>query len=120
MEAGRGQEMSEKQFRFQDLEIWQRGAAVSGKLLRLADDLEQRRLTCIRIANQGYYRRTRIFTSFTVKLAMGAHMLQLFRKLIFLSAQQTPVYFNLLFAFTPLLHASFLARQVRPLACETW
>jgi len=36
--------MSEKQFRFQDLEIWQRGAAVSGKLFRLADALEQRRL----------------------------------------------------------------------------
>jgi four helix bundle protein len=36
--------MNEKQFRFQDLEIWQRGAAVSGSLFKLADDLENRRL----------------------------------------------------------------------------
>jgi four helix bundle protein len=36
--------MSENLFRFQDLEIWQRGATVSGPLFRLADQLEQRRL----------------------------------------------------------------------------
>jgi len=35
--------MSEKQFRFQDLEIWQRGAAISGKLFKLADKLDERR-----------------------------------------------------------------------------
>ena len=35
--------MSEKQFRFQDLEIWNRGAAVSG-LFKLAVGLENRRL----------------------------------------------------------------------------
>ena len=39
----RGQ-MSDKQFRFQDLEIWRRGAEVSGKLFQLADELEKRRL----------------------------------------------------------------------------
>lgn len=36
--------MNEKQFRFQELEIWKRGAAVSGKLFQLADELEKRRL----------------------------------------------------------------------------
>lgn len=36
--------MSDKQFRFQDLAIWKRGAEVSGKLFRLADELERRRL----------------------------------------------------------------------------
>ena len=36
--------MSEKQFRFQDLEIWQRGAAISSKLFKLADALERRKL----------------------------------------------------------------------------
>jgi four helix bundle protein len=34
--------MSDKQFRFQDLEILKRGTEISGKLLRLADDLEKR------------------------------------------------------------------------------
>jgi len=34
----------EKQFRFQDLEIWRRGAKISGKLFQLADELEKRRL----------------------------------------------------------------------------
>ena len=43
-ERGKRREMSEKQFRFQDLEIWQRGATVSSRLFRLADALEQRRL----------------------------------------------------------------------------
>lgn len=36
--------MREKQFRFEDLEIWRRGAAVSGSLFKLADDLEKRKL----------------------------------------------------------------------------
>ena len=36
--------MNEKQFRFQDLTIWERGAEVSGPLFKLADGLEQRRL----------------------------------------------------------------------------
>jgi len=36
--------MSDKQFRFQDLEIWRRGAKISGKLFQLADELENRRL----------------------------------------------------------------------------
>ncbi|MFA6543594.1 MAG: four helix bundle protein [Limisphaerales bacterium] len=36
--------MRDKQFRFQDLEIWNRGAAVSGQLFKLADDLETRKL----------------------------------------------------------------------------
>lgn len=36
--------MGDKQFRFQELEIWKRGAAVSGKLFQLADELEKRRL----------------------------------------------------------------------------
>jgi four helix bundle protein len=36
--------MSEKQFRFQELEIWQRGAAVSRQLFRFADTLEERKL----------------------------------------------------------------------------
>lgn len=36
--------MIEKQFRFQDFEIWQRGAAISGNLFKLADILEGRKL----------------------------------------------------------------------------
>src|SRR5438046_1811716 len=36
--------MNEKQFRFQDFEIWKRGAMVSGKLFHLADQLEGRKL----------------------------------------------------------------------------
>ena len=35
---------TEKQFRFQDFEIWKRGADVGSKLFRLADDLEKRHL----------------------------------------------------------------------------
>jgi four helix bundle protein len=35
--------MRGKQFRFQDLAIWKRGAAVSGPLFTLADGLERRR-----------------------------------------------------------------------------
>lgn len=34
--------MSEKQFRFQDFEIWQRAATVSGKLFKLAEKLDER------------------------------------------------------------------------------
>lgn len=36
--------MSEKQFRFQDFEIWQNGAALGSELFRMADELEQRKL----------------------------------------------------------------------------
>lgn len=36
--------MNGTQFRFQNMEIWQRGAAISGPLFRLADGLEQKRL----------------------------------------------------------------------------
>lgn len=36
--------MATKSFRFQDLEIWQRGASISPTLFQLADRLEQRRL----------------------------------------------------------------------------
>ena len=36
--------MTDKQFRFQDLEIWRRGAEISQELFRLADRLEDRRL----------------------------------------------------------------------------
>lgn len=36
--------MGEKQFRFQDLEIWRQGAAISGRLFDLADELDQQRL----------------------------------------------------------------------------
>jgi four helix bundle protein len=35
---------NEKQFRFQDFEIWTRGADIGSKLFRLADDLERRHL----------------------------------------------------------------------------
>jgi four helix bundle protein len=34
----------EKQFRFEDLEVWRRAAAVSTKLFRLASSLEEKRL----------------------------------------------------------------------------
>jgi len=37
-------EESEKQFRFQDFEIWKRGAHVGSKLFRMADELESRHL----------------------------------------------------------------------------
>ena len=36
--------MSETQFRFQELEIWRRGADIGSNLFRLADGLEKRRL----------------------------------------------------------------------------
>lgn len=36
--------MNGKQFRFQDMTIWQRGAAISDSLFRLADGLERLRL----------------------------------------------------------------------------
>lgn len=39
-----GEAAVEKQFRFQDLQIWTRGAALSGRLFKLADDLEKQRL----------------------------------------------------------------------------
>ncbi len=42
--------MSNKQFRFQDLEIWRRAAALSGPLFSLADELESKR--CFRFAEQ--------------------------------------------------------------------
>ena len=37
-------EENEKQFRFQDFEIWKRGAQVGSNLFRMADDLEKRHL----------------------------------------------------------------------------
>lgn len=36
--------MADKQFRFQDFEIWPKGVAMSGDLFGLADDLERRKL----------------------------------------------------------------------------
>lgn len=36
--------MSEKQFRFQDFEIWKRAASLSGPLFELSDELESKRL----------------------------------------------------------------------------
>lgn len=36
--------MSEKQFRFQDFDIWKKGALLSGPLFEMADDLEGKRL----------------------------------------------------------------------------
>jgi four helix bundle protein len=36
--------MNDKQFRFQELEIWKRAAEFSSDLFRLADQLEKRRL----------------------------------------------------------------------------
>jgi len=35
---------SEKQFRFQDFEIWKRGAQVGSKLFRISDELEKQHL----------------------------------------------------------------------------
>src|SRR4051812_29208617 len=35
--------MKDKQFRFQDLEVWQRAAAFSPKLFEIADELDRRR-----------------------------------------------------------------------------
>src|SRR5467141_1906103 len=37
-------EESDKHFRFQDFEIWKRGADIGSKLFQLADDLEKRHL----------------------------------------------------------------------------
>jgi len=34
----------EKQFRFQDFDIWRKGVELSGDLFKLADDLESRKL----------------------------------------------------------------------------
>jgi four helix bundle protein len=36
--------MNEKQFRFQDLDVWRKAAGFSGHLFQIADDLENRRL----------------------------------------------------------------------------
>ena len=36
--------MNQAQFRFQELEIWKRGAGISGPLFRMADDLDEKRL----------------------------------------------------------------------------
>lgn len=35
--------MSEKQFRFQDFEIWNKAASISGHLFDLADELDRKR-----------------------------------------------------------------------------
>lgn len=46
MKAGsteRGESLSEKPFRLQDLEIWKRGALINGPLFALADELDQKR-----------------------------------------------------------------------------
>lgn len=52
--------MSEKQFRFEDFEVWRRAAAVTGKLFNIADELdaarkyrfaEQLRATTLSITN---------------------------------------------------------------------
>src|SRR5919106_14230 len=37
-------EESEKQFRFQDFEIWRRTASISGPLFELADEFDKKRL----------------------------------------------------------------------------
>lgn len=42
--ASEQKQMSEKQFRFQDFEIWKKGASLSGSLFELADELESKRL----------------------------------------------------------------------------
>src|SRR5437867_5420742 len=49
---------------------------------------------------------------------MGADMFQFLFEGIFLATKQAAVYLDLLFTFTTLLHAAFLARKVRPLAGE--
>ncbi len=36
--------MRDKQFRFEDLEVWKKGAALSGPLFSMADNLDQQRL----------------------------------------------------------------------------
>ena len=36
--------MHEKLFRFEDFEIWKKGAAISGPLFQLADELDRKRL----------------------------------------------------------------------------
>jgi four helix bundle protein len=36
--------MGDKQFRFQDFDIWKKGAAISDQLFQLADDWEDKRL----------------------------------------------------------------------------
>jgi elongation factor P--beta-lysine ligase len=42
--ASEQKQMSEKQFRFQDFEIWKKGASLSGPFFELADELESKRL----------------------------------------------------------------------------
>ena len=41
--SGEHSEMEEKQFRFEDFEIWKKGAAISEPLFDLADDLDNKR-----------------------------------------------------------------------------
>ena len=36
--------MSEKQFRFEDLDVWKKGAALSGPLFSMAEELDKKRL----------------------------------------------------------------------------
>ena len=50
----------------------------------------------------------------------GERGLKLFLDGGLLAAQQTAVNFDLLFTFAALLHAAFLAREVRPLASQAW
>src|SRR5439155_23994967 len=70
------------------------------------------------VANQGHDGSSRVFAPCAMQLTMGAYMLEFFLQLVFLAAQQAAVYLDLLLTFTTLLHAAFLAREVRPLACQ--
>src|SRR5258708_23822250 len=86
--------------------------------MRGSQAVEEGGLASIGIAYQGHSGCARVFATFAVQLAVGAYMLQFFFKLIFLTAQHAAVNLDLLFTFTTLLHATFLAREVRPLACQ--
>ena len=44
MRRAKGRELKTIKFRFENLEIWQRSVEVAGKLFRLADELEKRKL----------------------------------------------------------------------------
>jgi hypothetical protein len=52
--------MNDKQFRFQDLEVWKRAAQFSPKLFRLADQLEaKRRFRFVEQLRAQYYQQHR-------------------------------------------------------------
>jgi four helix bundle protein len=44
MEQGEWEKMSEKQFRFQDFEIWKKGVSLSGPLFEIVEELDKKRL----------------------------------------------------------------------------